>query len=115
MRRPALIMDPRLTHALGESPPLHLLQPPSTPPPPLLAGWEEHFDSRTQVPYYYNVQTGRSQWERPRIPAQLADICAKAPPTLTCPRCHGVFHDHATYLQHIQENTRTTGRRCIRR
>ena len=113
LRRPALIMDPRLTHALGESPPLHLLQPPSAPPPPLLPGWEEHFDSRTQLPYYYCVQTGKSKWERPKYPAQMTDIL-KATPTLTCPRCHVVFHEHAVYLRHIQENVHTAGRRCYR-
>ena len=41
--------------------------PPMPPPPPtaLPPGWEKHQDKASGEPYYFNVDTGESSWDRP--------------------------------------------------
>mmetsp|Transcript_3858 Transcript_3858/g.7135 ORF Transcript_3858/g.7135 Transcript_3858/m.7135 type:complete len:101 (-) Transcript_3858:224-526(-) len=33
--------------------------------PSLGRDWTEHYDEASQQPYWYNVKTGESRWERP--------------------------------------------------
>ncbi|GAX26625.1 hypothetical protein FisN_21Lh095 [Fistulifera solaris] len=36
-------------------------------PPPLPAGWSEHFDPSSGQPYYYNAADGTTTWDRPQV------------------------------------------------
>lgn len=70
------------------TPPQPTLPPPSRPHPlqdlveglrscvwtPLPEGWVEHFDPRTNQPYYTNTATGIKQWERPEGACPLIHV-----------------------------------------
>ena len=47
----------------------------------LPAGWTEHLDQKSGLPYYYAASTGSTVWQRPTEPASLAAAPVAAPPT----------------------------------
>jgi len=47
----------------------------------LPAGWTEHLDEKSGLPYYYAASTGSTVWQRPTEPASLAAAPVAAPPT----------------------------------
>ena len=106
------LIDPRLLHPEHE--PLFFLPPPKEALPPLPPQWENHFDSSTGLEYYYNKKTKKSTWERPTKlnPATIEDIDSAPPLTLTCPRCHTVFHERDVFLHHLKTNLHASGHSC---
>lgn len=70
--------------------------------PPLYPGWEEARDPTSGKPYYYNSQTGETQWDRPSSHIPLRQLPPPPPPSIAKQNIHQSsipYHEqyHAPY------------------
>lgn len=95
-------------YALGpyNSPP-PFARPPPGPPPPLPAGWVQEWEPNARRAFWFEVATGRSQWEPPySAPGYPPEPCY-GPPLGSPP---GVYEERGEYHEQREKKHSNVGK-----